>query len=127
MKRFIGAVALLALSAAPAVAKDVSVFVAKFYFETGKADLPADAGKDVDAAAAAAKANAAAKVVISGFTDATGNADQNADLAKERATKVRDAIKAAGIADDRFDMKKPEVTTGTGDPKEARRVEVRVM
>jgi len=122
-----GTITPAAPAAAPAVAKDVSVFVAKFYFETGKADLPADAGKDVDAAAAAAKANAAAKVVISGFTDATGNADQNADLAKERATKVRDAIKAAGIADDRFDMKKPEVTTGTGDPKEARRVEVRVM
>src|SRR5437660_9036212 len=112
---------------APTMAKDAPLAMKKFYFETGKADLAGDAAKDVDAIVAAAKGSASAKVVISGFHDASGNPDQNQALAKERAFKVRDAIKAAGIADDRFELKKPELTTGSGEPKEARRVEVRVM
>jgi hypothetical protein len=31
------------------------------------------------------------------------------------------------VADDRFELKKPELTRGSGDNKEARRVEVRVQ
>jgi len=65
-------------------------------------------------------------IVISGYHDATGNAQQNADIAKQRAMNVRDAIKAGGVADDRFDLQKPAVTEGSGDNKEARRVEVSV-
>jgi K(+)-stimulated pyrophosphate-energized sodium pump len=114
-------------ASAPTMAKDAPLAMKNFYFETGKADLSGDAAKDVEAIVAAAKASASAKVVISGFHDASGNLDQNQALAKERAFKVRDAIKAAGIADDRFELKKPELTTGSGEPKEARRVEVRVM
>ena len=58
---------------------------------------------------------------------ATGNLEQNQQLAKQRAMNVRDALKAAGIAEDRIDLKKPEQTQGSGDNPEARRVEVRVM
>jgi len=88
--------------------------------------MPADAAADVAAIIAAAKDKPAAKVVISGFHDATGNAQQNEDIAKQRAMNVRDAIKAGGVADDRFDLQKPAVTEGSGDSKEARRVEVSV-
>jgi outer membrane protein OmpA-like peptidoglycan-associated protein len=97
----------------------------KIYFETGKADLPADAAKALEPIVAKAKASAAAKVVISGFHDATGNFDQNQELAKQRAMKVRDALTAAGVAADRIELRKPEQTTGGADDKEARRVEVR--
>jgi outer membrane protein OmpA-like peptidoglycan-associated protein len=104
----------------------VAVGIVKFYFDTGKADLPADAKAKIDAIAA--KVKAGGKVVISGYHDATGNFEQNQELAKKRAFAIRDAIKAAaGIGDERFDMKKPEVTTGGPDNAEARRVEVGVM
>ena len=40
---------------------------------------------------------------------------------------VRDALKAAGIAEDRLELKKPEQTQGPGSNASARRVEVRVQ
>jgi cytochrome c oxidase subunit II len=97
---------------------------ASIYFETGKDTLPADAKNAVDAAAAYAKAHPDAKIALSGFTDATGGADLNADLAKRRAQAVRDALKAAGVSEDRIVLKKPETITGGADNKEARRVEI---
>ena len=53
-----------------------------------------------------------------------GNASTNADLAKRRAQAVRDAMKAAGIAEDHIILKKPETITGGANAKEARRVEI---
>ncbi|SAK43213.1 cytochrome c oxidase [Caballeronia fortuita] len=97
---------------------------ASIYFETGKDTLPADAKSAVDAAAAYAKAHPDAKIALSGFTDATGGADLNADLAKRRAQAVRDALKAAGVSEERIVLKKPETITGGADNKEARRVEI---
>ncbi|WJF89988.1 cytochrome c oxidase subunit II [Paraburkholderia bonniea] len=97
---------------------------ASVYFETGKSTLPADAGAAIDAAAAYAKAHPDARFDLSGFTDKTGSADINAKLAKSRAEAVRDALKAAGIAEDHINLKKPETITGGADAKEARRVEI---
>jgi outer membrane protein OmpA-like peptidoglycan-associated protein len=97
----------------------------KFYFATGKADLATGA---VEALGEAIKAVADGKrLVISGFHDATGNPEANAELAKQRALAVRDALKAAGVAEDKVDLKKPEQLTGTGSDAEARRVEVAVQ
>ena len=109
--------------AAPAAA----AVVATIYFETGKADMPADAGKLLEVVIVEAKKTGTAKLVISGFHDATGNLEQNQELAKQRAIAVRDALKSAGIAEDRIELKKPEQTQGSGDNAQARRVEVRVM
>ena len=115
-----------AVAAAPAGAI-VVVDVVKIFFDSGKAELPADAAKSLEPAVAKAKANPAAKVTISGYHDASGNLETNQELAKQRAIAVREAIKAAaGVGDDRFDMKKPELTQGTGTEAEARRVEVSV-
>ncbi|SAK39518.1 cytochrome c oxidase [Caballeronia pedi] len=97
---------------------------ASIYFETGKDTLPADAKSAVEAAAAYAKAHPDAKLSLSGFTDATGGADLNAELAKKRAQAVRDALKAAGVPEERIVLKKPETITGGADKKEARRVEI---
>jgi cytochrome c oxidase subunit 2 len=97
---------------------------ATIYFETNKSTLPADAKAAVDAAAAYAKAHPDAKFTLSGYTDSTGSADKNAKLAKARAEAVRDALKAAGIAEDHIILKKPETITGGADAKEARRVEI---
>ena len=110
-------------AAAPVVAA-VSAFPAKFLFESGKTAMPADADKLVAGVVEHLKANADAKVNISGFTDKTGNPVKNAELAQERAKAIREALKAGGIAEDRIAMKKPESITGASNDEDARRVEV---
>ena len=98
---------------------------AKFFFDVAKADLPADAAAQIAKLAAAAKAGAG-KLVISGFHDASGDPAKNAELAKQRAFAVRDALKAAGVAEDRIETKKPEQISA-GNAADARRVEVKLM
>jgi len=98
--------------------------VVKFYFDTGKTDLAggaADALVDVVKGVAGGK-----KAVISGYHDATGDPVANAELAKQRAFKVRDTLKSIGVPEDKIELKKPEQLTGTGPNAEARRVEVRL-
>ena len=53
-----------------------------------------------------------------------GDVEKNLELAKERAKAVREALKAAGVAEDRINMKPPVSITGSGDNAEARRVEL---
>ena len=115
-----------AVVADPAAADGASVRVengvVKFYFATAKADVAAGANEalaDVVKGVAEGK-----KAVVSGFHDATGDAAMNEELAKQRAFAVRDALKALGVAEDKIELKKPEVTTASGSNAEARRVEV---
>lgn len=112
-------------AAAPS-ADDASVVVeagvVKFYFASGKAELAAGALEALQDAINAAKGGK--KLVISGFHDATGDAAMNAELAKQRALAVRDALVGAGVAEANLELKKPEQTTGEGSNAEARRVEV---
>lgn len=96
--------------------------VVKFYFASGKAELAAGAGEAM--ADVIKGAQAGRKLVISGFHDATGNPAKNAELAKQRAFAVRDALEAAGIPETNIELKKPEQLSATGSEAEARRVEV---
>ncbi len=119
----------VAAAAPAAVGADASVVVengvVKFYFASGKADLASGAAEalaDTVKAAAAGK-----KLVVSGFHDATGNAEFNAELAKQRALAVSGALKAIGVAEASIELKKPEQLTGIGTDAEARRVEVAVQ
>jgi K(+)-stimulated pyrophosphate-energized sodium pump len=114
-----------AVVTAPAPAAAAAAVEAKFFFESAKADLPADAAANITKLAAAAKAGSG-KLVISGFHDAGGDPAKNAELAKQRAMNVRDALKAAGVAEDRIEMKKPE-QLNAGSAADARRVEVKLM
>ncbi len=109
-------------SAADAASVRVENGVVKFYFASAKADLAAGANEalaDVVKGIAEGK-----KAVVSGFHDATGDAAANAELAKQRAFAVRDALKGLGVAEDKIELKKPEETTASGSNAEARRVEV---
>ena len=121
------AVAAPAAAAAP-VGDDASVVVengvVKFYFASGKSELAPGALDALGEAIAAAKAGK--KLVLSGFHDATGDPAFNAELAKQRALVVRDALLGAGVAESSLELKKPEQTTGTGANAEARRVEVAI-
>ena len=115
-----------ALSSAQSVSDAASVKVeygvVKFYFASGKADLAPGA---VGALAGVVKgASVDRKLVVSGFHDATGNAIQNAGLARQRALAVRDALKAAGVNEAQIDIQKPVQIAETHDHAEARRVEV---
>ena len=97
------------------------------YFASGAATLPEDAAAAITAIKIAADAAPAAKLVLSGFHDASGDPVKNAELAKERAKAVRAALQTAGVDLARIALRKPESTTGDGDDKQARRVEVRLL
>jgi K(+)-stimulated pyrophosphate-energized sodium pump len=97
----------------------------KFYFDSGKSDL---AGGAADALVDVVKGVGEGKTaVVSGYHDATGDPAQNAELAKQRALKVRDTLVVAGVPQDKIELKKPEQLTGSGPNAEARRVEVRLQ
>ena len=99
--------------------------VVKFYFASGKSALAAGAadalGQVVEEVAAGKRA------VVSGFHDATGSAAANAELARQRALAVRNALHSLGVANDKIELKKPEQLQSTGSNAEARRVEVAVQ
>jgi cytochrome c oxidase subunit II len=113
-----------AAASASAAANATAGLPAKLYFAIGKQEIDGEAKKVLDDVVALLKGEAASKVALTGYTDKTGNLEKNLELAKERAKAVREALKAAGIAEDRIEMKKPESVTGAADNKEARRVEI---
>ncbi len=92
-------------------------------FDSGSAKLSDTAAGGVKAVVSYLNEKKDAKVLLSGFVDATGPADVNKELAKQRAFAVRDALKAAGVAEDRIVLQKPEdITAGKGE--ESRRVDI---
>ena len=97
----------------------------KVYFASGASALPAGADKGVTEMVAAFKAKSTGKLALSGFVDPSGDAAKNAELAKLRAFAVRDALKAAGVAEDKIELVKPvDLTAGATSAAEGRRVEV---
>lgn len=98
----------------------------KLYFAVGSDALPGDSNDVLARVAEAARAQYGVSVLISGFHDASGNAQMNADLAKRRALAVRHALESYGVSPERLVMSRPELTTGGANDKEARRVELRL-
>ncbi|MGV8803440.1 MAG: OmpA family protein [Polaromonas sp.] len=111
-----------AQAAADAASVTVEQGVVKFYFASGKADLAAGASEALADMVKAGKEGRT--LVISGFHDATGSAEKNAELAKQRALVVRDALVAAGVSEGHIELKKPEQVNGSGSDAQARRVEI---
>lgn len=111
-----------AQAASDAASVSVEQGVVKFYFASGKADLAPGAGQAL--ADVVKGAQSGRKVVVSGYHDASGNPAQNAELAKRRALAVRQALLAAGTAESRIELKKPEPVATSGSDAEARRVEI---
>ncbi|MBG6071055.1 MULTISPECIES: OmpA family protein [unclassified Polaromonas] len=114
----------MAQAASDAASVKVEQGIVKFYFASGKADLAAGASEALTDVVKGAQAGR--KVAISGFHDATGDADQNAELAKQRALAVRDALTTAGVPESQIELNKPEpiASSATGSDAEARRVEI---
>ncbi len=118
----IGATVATTTAAVAGTATPANVF-GKIYFASGKNDIDAAGKETIAAAAKAMAANATAKIDISGFADSAGNQDINMELGKQRAFAVRDALKAAGVAEARINMRKPEFVVGNA-TEEARRVDL---
>jgi K(+)-stimulated pyrophosphate-energized sodium pump len=112
---------------APVAAPVAPVPAAQLFFELDKFDPPADTTAKLAPIVAYLKANAGARAIISGYHDPSGNRAANEELAKNRAKAAREALKAAGIAEERVVMEKPLETTGTGTNEQARRVDVGVL
>lgn len=120
-----GATSAVAQALAEAASVKVVDGVVKFYFASGKSDL-ATGGNEALATVVSAVA-AGKRAVVSGFHDATGDPAKNAELAKQRAFKVRDALTSLGLAADKIELKKPEQMLASGSDGEVRRVEVAVQ
>ena len=109
-------------AAADAASVKVEQGAVRFYFASGDADLADGAGAALGEVIKAARAGRT--LVITGFHDATGDAQKNAALARQRALAVREALKQAGVSDRQIVLKKPEQLVGGGSDAEARRVEI---
>jgi hypothetical protein len=112
-----------AASAAPAVATPA---MATLYFDSGSAAPAADAGSTLAAIADYAKANPSARVAVSGFHDPSGDAAVNEEVAKNRATAVRDVLVGLGVPESQVDLDRPLVTEGGAEERASRRVEVSI-
>lgn len=108
---------------AAAAASDAGPY--QVFFETGKSVLDDKAQAAVKKAAEYWSAHKDGKIALSGFVDSTGNADKNAELAKERAKAVAKLLEDSGIAGDRIELRKPEtITAAAGADQQARRVDI---
>jgi len=116
---------LLGLSAAPAQGADA--LPASVTFELDKADLSDEALKAISAGAEQAKAAAGSRILVSGFTDTSGSAAHNDELAKKRAFAVRDALIKAGLPEAQILLIKPSERMKDGDPAKARHVEIALL
>jgi outer membrane protein OmpA-like peptidoglycan-associated protein len=98
----------------------------RLYFELGQASLSPEAVSALSAVAERARGSGDT-VYISGFHDASGSAAANAELAKQRALAVRHALEADGVPPAQLVLRRPALTLGDGDPREARRVELHLQ
>ena len=124
--RGVVAATLPALATATTAAPVAAETEGSIYFEPGSNALPAEASEVLAKVADAARTQAGKVVLMSGFHDASGDADKNAELAKSRALAVRHALEANGVAPDHLVMDTPVVMTVGADAREARRVELRL-
>ncbi len=99
--------------------------VATFFFATGKNNVVDGAQAVVADVIAAGKDGK--KLIVSGFTDSTGDATANEELSKNRAQAVQAFLEAQGVSAANIELRKPDNTTGAvGNDVEGRRVEVKV-
>lgn len=95
----------------------------KVYFAVGDASIDREDRQRIASLAQAAKDR---PVAITGYTDRSGDQDRNLELAKNRASAVRDALVDAGVDQQRILMDPPAYVTGSGSDADARRVDIDV-
>ena len=114
-----------ATSAAPATTAEAAASGhTQLYFAPGSASLDAQSATALATVAQHLAASPDTRVVISGYTDASGSYAQNERLARSRAGTVRAALIVAGVQDARIEMRKPAKIVATDPPDKSRRVDV---
>jgi membrane fusion protein (multidrug efflux system) len=93
------------------------------YFASGQSALDSDAQRTLRTAAAA-YIGIGTQIVITGYADKTGNAAANVELAKKRATAVRDELVSFGVDARRIQLAPPASVTGSASDDQARRVDL---
>ncbi|HVK30911.1 MAG TPA: photosynthetic reaction center cytochrome PufC, partial [Burkholderiaceae bacterium] len=98
------------------------------YFAVGSPVLEGAQAKGLERLIATMAEQKRSTATISGYHSAAGTLAQNQELAKQRAFTVRDTLLAAGIAESRVKLDKPQQTEANvaGEDPVARRVEVTV-
>jgi outer membrane protein OmpA-like peptidoglycan-associated protein len=79
-----------------------SAGVSSVYFAVGSARVSPEGREVIRAAAAAASQNDEARILVTGYTDASGPADLNERLSKRRAEALAAALEAEGVPRDRI-------------------------
>jgi membrane fusion protein (multidrug efflux system) len=93
------------------------------YFARGQATLDTEAQRALRVGAAA-YAGIGTQILVTGYADRTGNAAANTELAKQRATAVRNELVQLGVEPQRIKLVPPAAVTGSDRDDEARRVDV---
>lgn len=99
--------------------------VVKVYFDSGKTDVTTAFAATAGGLKSWLDTHSGTTLAVSGYSDPSGNATANAELAKQRAQAVQSALVAAGIPATSAALVKPEQVIDAGAAKDAaRRVEV---
>jgi outer membrane protein OmpA-like peptidoglycan-associated protein len=93
------------------------------YFESGDASIGQDDRRRIADVATSVR-DTEQSLGVTGYTDRTGDQDQDLELARDRAQAVREALVSEGIREDRIVMDPPRSDTGAGTDEEARRVDI---
>ena len=120
---------LNALKAKPSVRGDVVTF-GDVLFQTGMAELNGRSQHNIQELAAYLQANPERKVLVEGFTDATGSDALNQRLSEHRADAVANALRRQGVGAERikragYGKEYPVASNATAQSRQLnRRVEV---
>jgi outer membrane protein OmpA-like peptidoglycan-associated protein len=97
----------------------------RVYFDSGQASIDQEDRIKIASVAGSVR-DQGREVAITGYTDRTGDRDQNLEVAKSRAVAVREALVAEGVSESKITMAAPAEVTGAGTDAEARRVDIEV-
>ncbi len=124
--QYVGLVALAQPAARPLPAPVDEPTKSVLYFGVGSSALEGAQAKGLAQLIVTMTKNLRSVATISGYHSAAGTLAANQELAKQRAFAVRDALLAAGVAEARVKLEKPQQTEANiaGEDPVARRVEV---
>jgi OOP family OmpA-OmpF porin len=74
------------------------------YFDSGSADLNAEAREMIRSLAIEAKKRGTGKIEVSGYADTSGAPNYNGQLSQRRASVVAAALEAQGLASESIDV-----------------------
>jgi outer membrane protein OmpA-like peptidoglycan-associated protein len=126
MRRALLSLVLAAALAAPAAAQTAADRAFPVFFEPWSAALDATARQNLTEVAALAAQHPAVPLLITGYADPVGSREANLVLSRLRAVVVADALREAGIAEERLRVEFRGPTAPAFASIESRRVEIRV-